>query len=118
MRVLSLMAACAMTTALTTAPAMARPDIVDGPGYMPECFAPWSDDTKYFQWSAKEGPYKIALVNGFVGNIWRIQMIQTAKAFAEQPRDRAADRRVQGGIDGHRRRRAARRDRRLHQSGL
>ena len=31
------------------------------------------------------GPYRIALVNGFVGNTWRIQMIKTAKAFAEQP---------------------------------
>lgn len=84
MRVVSLMAAFAMTTALTAAPAIAAPQVVDGPGYMPECFAPWSDETKYFQWEAKEGPYKIALVNGFVGNIWRIQMIQTAKAFAEQ----------------------------------
>ncbi len=25
------------------------------------------------------------MVNGFVGNIWRIQMIKTAKAYAEQP---------------------------------
>ena len=25
------------------------------------------------------------MVNGFVGNIWRIQMIKTAKAFAEDP---------------------------------
>ena len=33
----------------------------------------------------KPGPYKIALVNGFVGNTWRIQMVKTAKAFAEQP---------------------------------
>ena len=61
------------------------PEVVSGPGYNPECFAPWSADTKYFKWPAKEGPYRIALVNGFVGNTWRIQMIQTAKAFAEQP---------------------------------
>jgi ribose transport system substrate-binding protein len=65
--------------------AMAKPEVVAGPGYNPECFAPWSADTKHFQWPAKEGPYRIALVNGFVGNTWRIQMIQTAKAFAEQP---------------------------------
>ena len=65
--------------------AMAKPEIVAGPGYKPECFEPWSADTKYFQWPAKEGPYRIALVNGFVGNTWRIQMIQTAKAFAETP---------------------------------
>ena len=37
------------------------------------------------QWPAKEGPYKIAVVNGFVGNTWRIQMIKTAKAYAEDP---------------------------------
>ena len=63
----------------------AKPKVVAGPGYNPECFAPWSADTKYFQWDAKPGPYRIALVNGFVGNTWRIQMIQTAKAFAETP---------------------------------
>ena len=27
----------------------------------------------------------VALVNGYVGNTWRIQMVQTAKAYAEQP---------------------------------
>ena len=37
------------------------------------------------QWDKKPGPYRIAVVNGFVGNTWRIQMIQTAKAYAEQP---------------------------------
>jgi ribose transport system substrate-binding protein len=61
------------------------PEVVSGPGYNPECFAPWSADTKYFKWPAKEGPYRIALVNGFVGNTWRIQMIQTGKVYAETP---------------------------------
>ena len=65
--------------------ALADPAVVEGPGYLPECFAPWDDETAYFQWEGREGPYRIALVNGFVGNTWRIQMIQTAKAFAEQP---------------------------------
>jgi ribose transport system substrate-binding protein len=37
------------------------------------------------QWPAREGPYRIAVVNGFVGNTWRIQMIKTAKAFAQDP---------------------------------
>ena len=40
---------------------------------------------KFFQWPAKNGPYRIALDNGFIGNTWRIQMIKTAKAYAEQP---------------------------------
>jgi ribose transport system substrate-binding protein len=61
------------------------PKVVTGPGYLPECFKPWSDQTKFFQWPKKDGPYRIAVVNGFVGNIWRIQMIKTAKAFADQP---------------------------------
>ena len=58
---------------------------VSGPGADPECFKPWASDTIYLQWPKKEGPYKIALANGFVGNTWRIQMIQTAKAYVEQP---------------------------------
>src|SRR5579872_3294020 len=48
----------------------AGPKVVAGPGYMPECFAPWSKDTKYLQWPAKKPPFRIALVNGYVGNAW------------------------------------------------
>ncbi len=61
------------------------PQIVAGPGYMPECFKPWSEETQYFQWPARKGPFRVALVNGYVGNAWRIQMIKTAKAFAKDP---------------------------------
>lgn len=61
------------------------PKVVSGPGYLPECFQPWSAETKFFQWPKKEGPYRIALVNGYVGNDWRIQMVQTAKAYADKP---------------------------------
>ncbi len=63
----------------------AGPKEVPGPGAEPECFSPWTQDTKYFQFSKKEGPYRVALANGFIGNTWRIQMIKTAKAYAEQP---------------------------------
>lgn len=77
------MAAAAM--ALMAQFAYAGPKVVSGPGADPACFAPWSADTKYLQWEAQQGPYKIAIVNGFVGNTWRIQMIKTAKAFAEDP---------------------------------
>jgi ribose transport system substrate-binding protein len=73
------------TAAITAGTAFAGPEIVAGPGADPACFAPWSADTKYMQWAAREGPYRIAIVNGFVGNTWRIQMIKTAKAFAEDP---------------------------------
>ena len=70
---------------LSTSLSLAGPEIVSGPGVDPTCFAPWDADTKYMRWPAKAGPYKVAVVNGFVGNGWRIQMIKTAKAFAEDP---------------------------------
>jgi ribose transport system substrate-binding protein len=58
---------------------------VAGPGADAKCFRPWQKSTKYFQWKKKNGPYRIALANGFIGNTWRIQMIKTAKAYADQP---------------------------------
>jgi ribose transport system substrate-binding protein len=76
-------AAAAMMLASTAA--WAGPEVVSGPGADPGCFAPWDESTTYFQWPAKEGPYRVAVVNGFVGNTWRIQMIKTAKAFSEDP---------------------------------
>src|SRR5882672_2735939 len=70
-----------------TAPVAAQqsPKVVSGPGVNPQCFKPWASTTKYFQWNKKNPPYRIALANGFVGNTWRIQMIKTAKAYAETP---------------------------------
>ena len=59
--------------------------MVAGPGADPDCFKPGSADTKYFQWPAKKGPYRIALANGFIANDWRVQMIRVAKAYADQP---------------------------------
>jgi ribose transport system substrate-binding protein len=76
-----LTAACAFS-----APAFAAgPEVVAGPASEPGCFVPWTDKTKFFKWPAKKGPFRIALANGFIANTWRIQMIQTAKAFAAQP---------------------------------
>ncbi|HEV2558422.1 MAG TPA: sugar ABC transporter substrate-binding protein [Microvirga sp.] len=69
---------------LSSVAALAAPKVVAGPGPDPNCFKPWTAQTKYMQWDKKPGPYRIAVVNGFVGNTWRIQMIQTAKAYAEQ----------------------------------
>jgi ribose transport system substrate-binding protein len=68
----------------------AGPSPVAGPGADPDCFKPWTKDTKFYQWPKKNGPYRISLVNGFIGNTWRIQMIKTAKAFAEQANVKAA----------------------------
>ena len=70
---------------LLSSSAMAGPETVAGPGADPDCFKPGSAETKYFQWPAKKGPYRIALANGFIANDWRVQMIRVAKAYAEQP---------------------------------
>lgn len=85
MKFLSLAALAGASLLASTSLTMAGPEIVSGPGADPACFAPWNADTKYMQWPAAEGPYRIAVVNGFVGNTWRIQMIKTAKAYAEDP---------------------------------
>ncbi len=65
--------------------AFADPEIVKGPAAEPDCFAPWKADTEFFKFPKKDGPYRIALANGYIANTWRIQMVQTAKAYAAQP---------------------------------
>src|ERR1700726_2470658 len=79
-------AAFALTSlAFGSAAYAAGPQIVSGPSADPGCYAPWSADTKFFQFPAQKGPYRVALANCVVANTWRIQMIQTAKAYAAQP---------------------------------
>ena len=63
----------------------AGPQVVSGPSAEPQCFVPWTSDTKFFKYPAKKGPFRVALANGYIANTWRIQMIQTAKAYAAQP---------------------------------
>jgi ribose transport system substrate-binding protein len=65
--------------------AVAGPKEVSGPGADPACFAPRDANVKYLQYPGKKGPLRVALVNGYVGNTWRIQMVQTGKAYAEEP---------------------------------
>src|SRR4051794_3923022 len=81
------LATCASLVLLSAfaSKALAEPEAVKGPAAEPECFAPWSADTKFFKFPKKDGPYRIALANGYIANTWRIQMIQTAKAYAAQP---------------------------------
>jgi ribose transport system substrate-binding protein len=74
-----------MSSAFSMTALAAGPEIVAGPSAEPECFAPWAGDTKFFKFPAKNGPYRIALANGYIANGWRIQMIQTAKAYAALP---------------------------------
>lgn len=74
-------AALMMTTAGV---AMAEPAVVAGPSAEPECYVPWDASTQFLQYPAKAGPFRVALANGYIANTWRIQMIQTAKAYAAQ----------------------------------
>ncbi|MGC2778916.1 MAG: sugar ABC transporter substrate-binding protein [Bradyrhizobium sp.] len=85
------LATCASLVLLSAfaSKALAEPETVKGPAAEPECMVPWSADTKLFKFPAKKGPYRIALANGYIANTWRIQMIQTAKAYAAQPEVKA-----------------------------
>ena len=85
----SMLVATAASLAMSVAAYAAGPEIVKGPSKDAECFKPLAAETKFFQWPKKEGPYRIALANGFIGNTWRIQMIQTAKAYAALPEVKA-----------------------------
>lgn len=57
----------------------------DGSGFQPECFRPWAASTQTWTHEARGGPYRIAVVNSFTGNTWRIQMLKTLLAYAETP---------------------------------
>ena len=74
-----------LSTVFAGAALAAGPKVVSGPAADAQCFVPWAKDTKFFQFPAKKGPYRIALANGFIANTWRIQMIKTAKAYAASP---------------------------------
>ena len=85
LRSVSIAALGAAALTIGSASYAAGPEVVAGPSADPNCFAPWSSDTKFLKYPAKPGPYRIALANGYIANTWRIQMIQTAKAYAAQP---------------------------------
>ena len=78
----AVVASCALAA---TCSALAAPEIVKGPAADPDCFVPLSGDTAFLQYPAKQGPFRVALANGYIANTWRIQMIRTAKAYAAQP---------------------------------
>lgn len=73
---------------LGTALAVATAASASADTYRPECFGP-APGTGTIQREAKDGPYKIAFVNGFAGNDWRIAAIQSAKAWAARPENAA-----------------------------
>ena len=80
----SIAAVAGAVFAFSSAVMAAGPQVLTGPGADPDCFKPAAADTKFFQWPAKKGPYRIALDNGFIANDWRVQMIKTAKAYVAQ----------------------------------
>jgi len=53
------------------------------------CFRPATNNDKTVSYKAKTGPYKIGISNSFIGNAWRTQMIQMAKAYADTPEIKA-----------------------------
>ena len=61
------------------------PTVVASGNADPACFVPWSETTRLFRYEPRPAPYRVALVNGYVGNDWRRQMIRTAKAYAARP---------------------------------
>jgi ribose transport system substrate-binding protein len=80
-----LRAAASAALALCASGAFAQASIVSGPPGDPACMVPWKSDTKFIKYPKKNAPYRIALVNGYIANTWRIQMIRTAKAYTAQP---------------------------------
>jgi ribose transport system substrate-binding protein len=78
-------AAATAALALCAGAAFAQAAIVSGPSSDPTCMVPWKSDTKFVKYPKKNGPYRVALVNGYIANTWRIQMIKTAKAYTAQP---------------------------------
>ena len=78
-------AAALAAVVLSSGAFAAGPEIVAGPAASPDCFAPWTAQTKFLKYPAKKGPFRIAVSNGYIANTWRIQMVQTAKAYVAQP---------------------------------
>jgi ribose transport system substrate-binding protein len=71
-------AAPAATSAPAAAPVAAAFDAA-------KCYVPTPGTSGTIKFDAKPGPYKIALSNSYIGNVWRTQMIKMAKAYVELP---------------------------------
>ncbi|RWM93069.1 MAG: ribose ABC transporter substrate-binding protein [Mesorhizobium sp.] len=53
--------------------------------FMPDCYVPAAGVETIIKYERREGPYRIALVNGHTGIPWREQMIKSVKAWAARP---------------------------------
>jgi ribose transport system substrate-binding protein len=57
--------------------------------YRPECFQPAPDNKVFINYEAHKPPYKLAFVNGYSGNDWRMTTIRGIKAWAARPENKA-----------------------------
>ncbi len=72
--------------AATSAPVATAAPAASNPSFdAAKCFVAAPSNDKTVKYTAKKGPYKIAVSNSFIGNAWRNQMIQTANAFVKSP---------------------------------
>lgn len=90
MKGISSIAARMVTTGTAVAAALMLSLVASPPAraastYDPACFKPWSASTATLHYPAKKPPYRIALANGYVGNSWRLQMVESLRAYAKQP---------------------------------
>jgi ribose transport system substrate-binding protein len=53
--------------------------------FMPQCYVPAAGIETVIKYEKREGPYRIALVNGHTGIPWREQMIKSVKAWTARP---------------------------------
>lgn len=71
--------------ALTLALAAMTGQVASAETYMPQCYVPANGIKTTVSYEGREGPYRIALVNGHTGIPWREQMIKTTRAWANRP---------------------------------
>lgn len=71
----------ALLAAVIAGSALVGPALAEE-AFMPACYRPATPQTPLLKHAKKDGPYKVALVNGFFGIPWRIQMIQSLKSWA------------------------------------
>ena len=57
--------------------------------FMPQCYIPAPGSETLISYPAKQGPFRIALVNGHTGIPWREQMIKSVRAWADRPENAA-----------------------------
>ena len=65
---------------LSSALVLASGAMASADTHRPECFAP-APGTSTISYDAKDGPFKLAFVNGFAGNDWRIQATQSGQSM-------------------------------------